>query len=51
MPEQIENQIDADLFWEQSGDLEYSLPDRRRVRRNRAAYNVAEYGGEEYETV
>lgn len=41
MPEQIENRMEVDSEWDET---EYGVPNKRRLKQERAAYEEAEYG-------
>lgn len=44
MPEQIENSMVVDWWW---GEIEYGVPDKSRLRREKRNYDEAEMEDEE----
>lgn len=48
MPEQIENHMVVDWSWD---EVEYGVPNKRRLNRQRQAYEAEEREDKEYESV
>ena len=48
MPEQIENHMVVDEFW---GEVEYGVPNKKRLLEERRAYDEWEFGKEEEEWI
>lgn len=46
MPEQIENHMVVDSFWD---EIEYGIPSKTRLRREKQNYDLAELEEEDYE--
>lgn len=46
MPEQIENHMIVDSFWD---EIEYGIPSKARLRREKRNYDLAELEEEDYE--